>query len=191
MNNPSILEKIYKYYPLVHEKSCSNKVKMRKNKIDQKIIYKNELITRIITIAKGYKVVDWTDDEACCYEFRILLHKNTTLLDDDKMLIKNLNGERKDLRIFISVLEPYYYMFIEKTSYFESQDKWEFTTEETNVSEYEKLKEKIISYLCQNGYIGLSHSDVLMPVPKVETTYKENDNVTVFDCLFTDLVNIT
>lgn len=82
-------------------------------------------------------------------------------------------------------------MFIEKTLYFESEDRWEFTTEENNISEYEKLKEEIVSYLCKNGYIGLSPSDVLLPVPKVETTYKEVDNVTVFDCLFTDLVDIT
>ncbi len=191
MRKENFLEKIYKYYPLIYEESGSNKVKMRKSKTDQKIMYKDALITRIIAIAKGYEVVDWTDDEACCYEFKILLHKDTPLLDDDKMLIKSLNGKRNDLRIFISVLEPYYYMFIEKTLYFELEDKWEFTTEENNISEYEKLKEEIVSYLCKNGYIGLSPSDVLLPVPKVETTYKEVDNVTVFDCLFTDLVDIT
>ncbi len=190
MINPSILRKIYKYYPLVYEQSNTKKVKLRKKKIEQKVLYKKKLLTKIITIAKGYEVVDWTDSETCCYEFKILLHKYIDLMDDDKMLIKSLNGERKDLRIFISVLEPYYYMFIEKTSYFDSEDKWEFSTEKSNISEYEKLMGEIISYLSKKGYIGLSHSDVLMLVPEVETTYKEVDNVTVFDCLFTDLVKI-
>ena len=122
MNNSSILKKIYKYYPLVYEESGTNKVKLRKDKIEQKIIYKKKLLTKIITIAKGYKVVDWTDTETCCYEFKILLHKYTALLDDDKMLIKNLNGERKDLRIFISVLEPYYCILNSAKNYNEAND---------------------------------------------------------------------
>lgn len=191
MNDQSILKNIYKYYPLISEESSIDKVKMRKDKIGKKMIYKSEIMKQMIAIAKDYNVVDWTDAETCCYEFKILLHKHTALLDDDKMLIKKLNGARKDLRIFISVLEPYYYMFIEKTSYFESEDKWEFRTEEANTNECKELKEEMKSYLCKNGYIGLSHSDVLIPVPEVETTYKEAGKVIVFDCLFTDLVSIT
>lgn len=188
MNNRNILEMIYKYYPLATEKSGLEKVKMRMDKIQEKMIYINDLINEIITIARDCEVVDWTDAEACCYEFKILLHKYTPILDDDKTLIKQLNGERNDLRIFISVLEPCYYMFEEKTSYCESEDRWEFRTEESNVKEIRELKEEIKTYLRENGYIELSHSDVLMPVPKVETSYKEAGRANVFDCLFTDLV---
>lgn len=190
MNNRSILKMIYKYYPLVTEKSGIEKVKMRMDKIQKKMICKNDRLNKIITIARDYEVVDWTDAEACCYEFKILLHKYTPILDDDKVLIKKLNGERNDLRIFISVLEPCYYMFEEKTTYYESEDWWEFRTEESNTDEVRKLKEEIKTYLWEYGYIELSHGDVIMPVPKVETSYKEIGQVNVFDCLFTDLVRI-
>lgn len=190
MNNRSILKMIYKYYPLATEKSGIDKVKMRMDKIQKKTIYKSERINEIITIARDYEVVDWTDAEACCYEFKILLHKYTPILDDDKVLIKKLNGERNDLRIFISVLAPCYYMFEEKTTYCESEDWWKFRTEESNTDEVRKLKEEIKTYLWEYGYIELSHGDVLMPVPKVETSYKEIGQVNVFDCLFTDLVRI-
>lgn len=190
MNNRSILKMIYKYYPLVTEKSGIEKVKMRMDKIQKKMICKNDRLNKIITIARDYEVVDWTDAEACCYEFKILLHKYTPILDDDKVLIKKLNGERNDLRIFISVLEPCYYMFEEKTTYYESEDWWEFRTEESNTDEVRKLKEEIKTYLQEYGYIELSHGDVIMPVSKVETSYKEIGQVNVFDCLFTDLVKI-
>lgn len=190
LNNRNILEMIYKYYPLAAEESGIEKVKMRMDKIQKKSIYKKDLINNVITIARDYEVVDWTDAEACCYEFKILLHKYTPILDDDRILIKKLNGKRNDLRIFISVLEPCYYMFEEKTSYCESEDQWKFRTEESDTDGIRELKEAMKTFLRKSGYAELSHSDVLIPVFGIETLYKEAGQATVFDCLFTDLVNI-
>lgn len=175
---------------MISEPSNSEKDNLRQKKISNKMIYKNEILKNIINIAKEYVVVDWTDNESCCYEFKILLHKNTDILDDDKKLMKYLEGERNDLRIFISVLEPYYYMFIEKTTYSEATDKWIFSIVKAYNKDYAELLKKINGFLSKNGYGKLFEIDVLMPVPNIETEYKEINKVNVFDCLFTDLVNI-
>lgn len=43
-------------------------------------------------------MLDWTDCDSCCYEFKILLHKGQELLDDDvKILVPNIQTEYKDL----------------------------------------------------------------------------------------------
>lgn len=191
MNKNYLLRNIYHYYPFIYEINDTSKDNLRIKKINSKLIYKKELLKHMENLADSYAVVDWTDNESCCYEFKILLHKNIPILDDDKILIKKLHGTRKDLRIFISVLEACYYLFEEKTTYSEAEDKWDFTIINSHSWECQKLIQKINDYLSQNGYMELSDSEVQTLVPDVETHYKEAGKATIFDCLFTDLVNLS
>lgn len=191
MNSDYLLRNIYHYYPFMYERNDASKKNLRIKKISSKLIYKKELLEHIEKLADSYTVVDWTDNESCCYEFKILLHKNIPILDDDKILIKKLHGTRKDLRIFISVLQPCYYLFEEKTTYLEAEGKWNFTIINSHSWEYQKLIQKINDYLSQNGYMELSDSEVQTLVPDVETHYKEAGKATIFDCLFTDLVSLS
>lgn len=189
-----LLKNIYKYYPLnIEEELCTvpKKEKLRKEKISNKgSLKEKEIFGEILSILDNYAVIDWTDPETCCYELKVLLHEKQEILDDDKILIERLGGTRNDLRIFISVLEPYYYMFIEKTEYDKVRDKWKFKTIEI-YSELEKeLLRKISRCLGKCGYKSISRDDARIIVPKVQTEIKIFGKANVFDCLFTDMVSI-
>lgn len=192
MKKENILKDIYKYYSINLEGTNDAKERLRQKKIKNKVsIEGKKLLQDIINIANGYEVVDWTEYESCCYEFKVLLARNQSILDDDKELIKVLNGVRKDLRIFVSVLEPYYFLFVEETEYIETKDKWIFKTIKNNSTEVEKLLKKISGYLVEKGYSELSEHEVKIFVPNIQTELKEFNKAQVFDCLFTDLVSIS
>lgn len=186
----NIFKYIYKYYSAYCNSLNVEKDIIRRERIINKGLYSPQILKGIRDIFRGYTVVDWTDDESCCFEFKVLLHKNVDILDDDKILIKKLKGERHDLRIFISALAPYFYMFVEKTMYLETDNRWEFSTIEKYDKEREELLIKTNNFLLEKGYYILKNADVLMLVPDIETEYKESGKVNVFDCLFTDLVTI-
>lgn len=191
MKIENIFKDIYKYYSIDLGENYGAKENLRQKKIKNKINAEGKKILQdIINIANGYEVVDWTDYESCCYEFKVLLAKNQSILDDDKELIKALNGARKDLRVFVSVLEPYYFLFVEKTEYIETKNKWIFNTIKNNSTEDESLLEKIRGYLVGKGYSELSEREVKTIVPNIQTDLKDFNEVQVFDCLFTDLVSI-
>jgi len=195
MAKEDILKSVYQYYPTIYETANKNKDRLRMKKINDKKFHKKNLYKRFKKILKGYTIIDWTDEEACCLEFKVLLHKNIDILDDDILLIEKLNGERNDLHIFISVLEPYYYLLLQKTKYARDTQVWEFFTikncdEYTNILN-KNILNKIDKFMTQKKYYRLTDVEVLMPVPDVETCYKEINMVHVFDCLFTDLVTIS
>ncbi|MDD3404167.1 MAG: hypothetical protein PHQ72_12560 [Hespellia sp.] len=186
----NILKTIYNYYPKISESTDEDKTLHRQKKISNKKGKNNKKLYGLRQIAEGYEVVDWTDDESCCYEYKILLHENVSIMDDDKVLIENLDGTRRDLRIFISVLEPYYYMFLEKTEYLKAEERWNFSTITMSRKKDARVIGKIDEYLSKNKYKKLTSNVVRTLVPDIETQYKECGEVIVFDCLFTDLVDI-
>jgi len=175
-----LLTDIYKR--LLRERKISQKGLLE----DQKIIFQDMVAT-----VKEYAVVDWTDEDACCYEFKILLHKNQNILDDDRTLIEVLGGVRYDLRVFISVLEPYYYMFLEETRYREADNQWLFRTIKLSKQDVAKVIKEVDNCLLSKGYRKLSENDVKMVVPQIETELRELNEANIFDCLFTDVVNLS
>lgn len=194
LNHKNILKSIYSYYPLLSDNdgdACSKRENLEKQKVkNSKKFPKIPLLHDIENIFKEYSLVDWTDSESCCYEFKILLHKYQDIIDDDTILMNVLNGERFDLRIFISILEPYYYMFIERTNNTEANDTWGFSTVECFNKEIDRLLKSIEEYFSKQGYRKLSDEEAKTKVPDIETELKEVSEVNVFDCLFTDLVKL-
>lgn len=144
----------------------------------------------ISNVADVYEVVNWTSEESYCYEFKILLCENQEVLDDDIILMKKLNGVRMDLRIFISAIAPYYYMFTEETKYEEANNKWQFITIENLDKKTEELMKKLDFYINKRNYEKLTSAIAKTIVPGIETEIKELGKATVFDCLFTDMVDI-
>jgi len=195
MINKKILTDTYKYYSVDLDKddiSKKSKQLLRQRKIGQKGLFKDQKIFReIVRNIKEYSVIDWTDETACCYEFKILLHKGQDILDDDKGLIKALGGVRNDLRVFISVLEPYYYLFVEETKYVENNDQWLFRTIKLPAQEAVKIIKEVEDCLLLKGYQRLLDDDVETVVPDIETELSELTKATVFDCLFTDVVSLS
>lgn len=185
MDKKVILNDIYRYY------SPNNNFKINKRKnLQKKIknkdkIFEKTILSDISNIFNNYVVIDWTEKNSCCYEYKILLHENQPILDDDIELIKFLNGIRYDLWIFVSILAKYYYITAEETKYFE-EDKWIFNNISIEDDKIKKLLTKIDSYFFNKGYLKLSDEEIKIPVPFIETELKDYDNVTVFDCLFTD-----
>lgn len=192
MNIGDILNDIYKYYPVSGEYETIDKakIKLKQHKIKDKKFLEEKIFQNIKNSVEGYTVANWTDNESCCYEFKILIHRNQELLDDDKILMKVLNGVRVDLRVFVSVLEPYFYMFVEETRYIEAEDKWKFTTMKIYNEEIGELLNEICKCLFKMSYNQLTDSSALIRVPHLETALKETNKANVFDCLFTDLVTI-
>lgn len=137
-------------------------------------------------------VVDWTnEDDGNCFEFTVLLHPSQPILDDDTELMQILGGRRTDLRLFISIIGPFYYWFIEASSYDQSTGQWSFaTTELSPSSQLNGSLERTLDNLSLKGYEEVPRRIARMVVPNVETELKETGAVSVFDCLFTDLVSI-
>lgn len=100
-------------------------------------------------------------------------------------------SDTTDLRLFISILGPFYYWFIEASSYDQSTGQWSFaTTELSPSSQLNRSLERTLDNLSLKGYEEVPRRIARMVVPNVETELKETGAVSVFDCLFTDLVSI-
>ncbi|WP_391202752.1 hypothetical protein [Psychrobacillus sp. L4] len=139
----------------------------------------------------NYAVVDWTDPiDSNCFEFRVLMHRNQTILDDDIELIRLLGWKRLDLRIFISILNPYYYYFFEESDFNTITNEWSFSIHTVLEQELQNISNSFENFMDFKGYQGLSSEIVNKVVDDVETKFLEKGKVKVFHCLFTDLVTI-
>ena len=199
MQISKILDEIYEYYPknvsfdtekYKNSNEYLNQLKKRK-KAYRNLEYKYCIENNLRTVFKDYVVSDWTDlKNYNCYEYRILLYKNQLILDDNIELMSALNNERLDLFIFISVLEKYYYIQINKTEYKQKNNKWIFEV----LKKYpENLKKEMLELkkgLFLEGYIELDDDIVRGEVPHIETELKNMGDARIFDCLFTDIIEI-
>lgn len=173
---------------LTYIMDCYRSGEYNKGKPEKKV---NEKFLKEITAkVNKYAIVDWTDFSSRCYELKILLHRNQEILDDDTALIHKLKGKRNDLRIFISALEPYFYLFVEETRYLELENKWVFNTIEEYDKETKEVLEKVRDYFIEESFEEIPKEYISLTVPGVETGLKEFNEANVFDCLFTDLVKI-
>ena len=125
----------------------------RQKKIGEnyKVIMQNmKLEKKLNKIFEQYCVVDWTDyDDLKCLEYKILMHKNQKILDDDIELMEELHCSRKDMVLFISLLEKYYYYYFQETTYSFVEKRWTFNEINMfNISEVNDMEK----YMNQNGY---------------------------------------
>ncbi|MDQ7095868.1 hypothetical protein REC12_19935 [Desulfosporosinus sp. PR] len=149
-----------------------------------------ELETKLKNVLLEYAIANWTSlQDSNCFEFKVLLHDNQPILDDDVQLMRLLGGTRTDLRIFISILAKYYYFFIEETHYDVTSQRWSFKTLNEFSIEIENSIARLQNLMNLEGYIELSTEIINTIVEGVETELIEQGNVKVFHCLFTDLVN--
>ncbi|SHF14246.1 hypothetical protein SAMN05444392_10898 [Seinonella peptonophila] len=138
----------------------------------------------------NFAYLDWTNAlEYNGYEYRILLHENQPLLDDDIELIRVLGGKRRDLNVFISFLGKYYYYFISETHYEEVEDKWSFYTVECT-DQIEVPLTHFNDFMKSKGYVKLTTDIVRQKVDGIETELLEEGQVEVFHCLFSEIITI-
>ena len=194
-----ILETIYFYYPKnisyddPEYHSSAQIIRLTSKKKDYLenglSSYKmTELLTRIFD---KYEVINWTDFESSNgYEYRILLHQNQSILDDDILLINSLGKKRLDLFLFISILDNYYYFFVNETLLDNHTNKWEFRYVSNYSTEIKSVIGEMQSVLSQNGYIEITNELANTIIEDVETELKGKGKARIFDCLFTDLISI-
>lgn len=168
----------------------NNLLKVRKRHFLNKKL-KTDLEKSIQELFEEYAVVDWTDlPDSNCYEFKILMHKNQPILDDDLELLQYLGWTRLDLRVFISILNKYYYYFYEESTYDIKTEEWRFQTITVYNQEMQNTINLLNNLMCSKGYQGLSTEIINKYVEDVETQYLEKGKVKIFHCIFTDLVTI-
>ena len=199
MKNNKILEQIYEYYPkniCFNSKEYQNspeylrQIQKRKNSYND-LKYKQYLERKLENIFEGFAVCDWTDLETYnCYEYRILLHKNQEIDDDDLNLITCLGNERLDMFLFISVLEKYYYLTINKTKYNPQNKEWNFESAGENFEFFKDEIKKLKDFLQEENYAGLSEKTAKTLIKDVGTELKGTGSAMIFDCLFTDIITI-
>ena len=199
MEELKILEKIYKYYPKnkgfdsEEFQSSDEYLKQQKKRKEalENIEYKHYLEEKLKIIFKNFIVSDWTDLTAYnCYEYRVLLHKNQSILDDDIELMSILKNERLDLFIFVSILEKYYYVQFNKSKYEPESDKWKFEVLKKHHEGSKKELKKLNDFLSSEGYTELKDGIIRKKVKDVGTELKNIGKATIFSCLFTDIIEI-
>lgn len=194
-----IISDVYKYYPrnlkwgtkeYIDSKEFQHQIAcLEEAKSDME--HQKMLVEDIKKQLTNYNVVDWTEyDEFLCIELRILLNENVDILDDDIALIQSMNGHRKDLLVFISNLERYYCYDILDTYYNDYTEQWCFKSGCGNDEKDDYIKKTIDNILQAYGYSLLGIDDVLQILPDIETEYKDEGKVTLFDCLFSQLISI-
>lgn len=147
------------------------------------------LLQILQSVFPRYVVVDWTNlEDANCYEYKILLHRDQPILDDDVQLIRTLGGNRTDLRLFVSILDKYYYFFVEETLYDDKSKKWSFITVNQFSIQIAKNINSFRERMKLEGYTELSRGIVETTVKGIETELVPENKVKVFHCLFTDLI---
>jgi len=199
LNSSDILKTINIYFPkeisydsLEYKSSNEFLSRIRKQEeVKLNNSYKTHLYLGIKNIFHKYEVGDWTDMEAFnCYEYRILLHQNQPILDDDTELMKALEGKKIELFLFVSVLSKYYYFFTNETMIDLTSGKWQFK----KIFDYpEKIKgeiENLKVFFDVDGYNKISNDIANEVVDNIETELIEKNKVKVFNCLFTDLILI-
>ena len=75
----------------------------------------DSLTSALEQVSYPYPLINWSNlEDYPDIEYKILLHKHQDILDNDNLLLEELNGVRKDLYLWISIIGKYYYYTIEK-----------------------------------------------------------------------------
>lgn len=199
----NIIKIINKYFPYnlkydSYEYQNSKQFLLYKKKREQmkkNIKFVKDIEYKLRDIFIDYAFVNYTDwDDFKCIEFKINMHKNIPLLDDDIKLIKFLGGKQRELYIDISILEKYYYFYFGEIYYDETKlmsdnflSGWKFCdTSKPNSKEEESLLLTLDLLMKNIGYKKLSSNLANFPLNNIETEFNEFGKVNIFDCLFTD-----
>lgn len=170
-----------------------------KEEIDEKRIelgeankkkYFNKLFNGIKKAAQGYHVKDFTDEEFPGLAFKVLLHENQDILDDDRELIEALGGTKYEIEVYVSMISPFFCMYVNRTDYQKENDVeiWSFsvTHDFPNIAVVERVKD----YLLSQNKKEISLLNALVLVDERDVPYTKEEKATIFDCLFDNMVTI-
>jgi len=141
-----------------------------------------EMLSQLEISCTGYAVRDFTHlADNSCYQAEILLHPHQPFLDDDEALVAAVGGTRFLLRLFVSVLGPFYHLYIEKMS-----NDYQF--EIVELAEYQPIVATIQQIIESHGYHFLDRNTLLEPLPDLTTPFHNQGEVVLFHAIFTDFM---
>ena len=196
----NVLKIIGKYYSREQygspEYLHSKEYKRYKKILEDKALFKikqKEYYDMLCKVFPHYYVMRWDNMTYPCIQFSILLHKDQPILDDDVELMEALGGKRYDLDIFISRISNYYYAYTSEYVYNQGQDPdWVFDSHGPAFALKKKYLKRLKSEMKKRGVSKLSRAVAHVKVPFIETELlpvpEHNDEVRVFNCLFSDMV---
>jgi len=148
------------------------------------------ILAEIAQTLPEYAVQDITNlADNACYEGELLLHENTSFLDDDLELLSQLNNRRLTLRLLVSVLGPFYYLFIEEQQYNPTTNEHSFTIIDPETTAQKQIVQQIKQTVEQYQYRFLERATLKQIIPELTTEFQGVGTVSVFHCLFSDLMN--
>ncbi|MFF2091953.1 hypothetical protein [Paenibacillus sp. NPDC058174] len=147
---------------------------------------KSKFLAELQRVLPNHAIVDWTNlDEYNCMQFKILTLENQQIMDDDLELIKTLGGSRIELVFYVSVLGNFYYYKYVQTNY--EDGEWTFNNPIVLNDAMINMNSRIDLLMSGNAYIKLDHSICKYVVSDIETELLNFGEVTIFNCLFTEL----
>ena len=199
LNVNDIMLSIYQYYPryISYSKDSyqmSTEYSLYKKITNDKLLRETkntELLTEIKKFVKDYCISIGTQTDYPSLHYSILLHEGHPILDDDEELLISLNGRRLDFELYISLLSNYYYYFTIETTI--DMDKTKLMFRVLFDSEI-LLKERDMISQLQLGLYSLGYEQIKSDiahiiVPDVETELKYSNEASIFNCLFSDLID--
>ncbi len=98
-----IIEIINRYYSK-GKMNIQEKIRQvcRNEQLESEVTKINQEIRNLFS---EYAIIDWTDEDSCCYEQHILLHERQEILDDGIELIMSLGGKREVARTKVPNIE--------------------------------------------------------------------------------------
>ncbi len=143
-----------------------------------------EILSQLKKRCPDYAVRDFSNlADNSCYQGEILLHPNTSFLDDDQALLLALGGTRVLLRLFVSVLGPFYHLYIE-----EMDQANQFKIIESATIEQQQIVEIVKQTVEGYGYHFVNKAKLLEVVPDMTTAFHNQNEVLVFHCIFSDFM---
>ena len=149
-----------------------------------------EILAQIKQLSPDYNLRDITNlADNSCYEAELLLHKNISFSEDYKAMALAVGGTRLVLRLLVTVLAPYYHLYIEGMSYDATSNRYDFhaVTSNTHAEIVQHAKQIVEA----QGYHFLEREILETIMPDLSTEYHGAGEASIFRCLFGDLVGLT
>lgn len=143
---------------------------------------------------KKHTVYNWTDDftYSKCHSYEILLQKiplpRPESLEAEQRLIRMMEGEKYSVLLKLSVVAPYYAVFLLRRTLGPHAEIVESVVSPQTPSQIDLLQ-RVRNFAVGNGYTELEGTYLSEPVPGVALELAGEGKVLIYNCLFEDQDN--
>lgn len=192
-----LIQKINSFY--VYEKTNSPKTKilrpkenllLLKNNIEKRDIDKT-WFTDLKNILPDNLIINQTNlSDNYCFEYKISTQKKSRFFENNLEFVKTLGEIEVSLKLFISLLGNYYFFTFEELKYINGNGRLSFKTSLSN-DKHNELLNKIRSFMEHREYMYTPKKIINIKLKDIETKNIACNNVTIFNCLFSEFRTIS